>query len=535
MDLGKSLTISKYLIKNYIVNPFLKGLRRKAILIIALAVMVGIIAAAIVISSTSAPENESNESLGPSIRGSLLALGLNKFAIIDLISASLMLMILLGAITGKAAITVMEEAEYEILLAQPLDMETYFLGRFLRDTAQMLAFTAWYIAFVPIAMDLSGGNPKAALLPISILLLTAYLSALATLIHELKITWRGDYIRLIASSYALISIIHSILSWGISPLLSVPFRPLAESIVYCATISEGTSDVLLSIGEGLLILLLMLLLDLGLAGRISPEYIKPASALMKVKKKKPKRNAEFYSRDPRKAIFNYIFRLEVLNIKHIATISLITLITWFTTYFLKEVASGKLGILFGSFQFISIFLIPLLVSEALAFLINASMARDLAALWIYRVYAKDLKPMAESLMMKYALYLSEAFLVISVFDAVASSNFLMLFLPLLMLPLTVLIACILLMIVTYLASKRRIVKQAPSGLYMLEELAAGLLMLVVIPVYMISDLLLKIALSLLSSSEAVFLSLVAVISSWLLLKLLTSPLADIISSYDIAS
>lgn len=538
MDLKKSLTIARYLIKNYIINPFLRGLKKKVIFLIAIAIVGVIVATALIALTPSTSEGESNESLGASMRENLIALGLNKFVLIDLIGAALTLMILLGMITGRAAITVMEEAEYELLLAQPLDMETYFLGRFMRDTAQMLVITIWYVAFVPMALDLSGGNPKAALLPISVLLLTAYLSALTTLISELKIVWReGEgYIRLFASFYALISIMHSLLAWRVSPLLSMPFRPLAESIVYCATISEGMSDVLLSLSKGLLILLPILFMELKLAGRVSPEYIKPTSVLIREREsKKSGRRVELYSQDPGRAVFNYIFRLEVLNAKHFAILSSVVLITGLISYVLKEVAAGKLELLFGSLQFLSLFLVPLLVSEMVAFLVNASMARDFAALWIYRVYARDLKPVAESLMLKYALYLSEAFLVISVFDAVTTGNPLMLLLPLIILPLTVLTAFLLLMIVTYLASKRKIVRQVPSGLYMLEELAASLLMLIVIPVYVISDVLLKMILSLLPNLEVALISLVATISSWLLLKLLTISLASLISSYDVAS
>ncbi len=534
MDIGKSLTVAKYLIKNYVINPFLRGLRKRLALISGILAVI-VILIVILVVLIPPPEKVSNAS-SPSLRGSIIALGLNKDILIDIIGSILTFMITISIVQERAAISVMEEAEYEVLLAQPLDLGTYFLGRFMRDTVQMLAFTVWYFSLVPMALDLSGGRLKAALLPASIFILTAYLSALATMISELKILWRERwvYIRLASILYVLLSVAHSFLIQRISPLLSAPFIFLARSIVYCATISESIYDVLLSLGEGSLILFLILVVELKLAERISPEYIKPTSVLIKEKRRGKRKTREIYSSDPRKSIFNYLFRWEVVNRRHMATLSFIVLATGILTYILKEFLVIKLGALAESLQFISIFLIPLLVSEAVSFLINSSMARDLAAFWIYRVYARELEPVAEGLMLKYIFYLSEAFLVISIYDAIVTSP-LMLLMPLIVLPLTVIMAFLLLMSVTYLASKRRIVRQAPVGLYMLEDLATGLVMVMVISIYMISDVLIKILLPTIPSFELVIVCASSLILALILHKVLVTSLSDIIFSYDLLS
>ncbi len=537
MKLGKSLIIAKYLIKNYLINPFLKSFRKKHALIAGILVAIVILAAIVIFAIFAPPEPEGgNSSSSASIRKSMIALRLNKYVIIDVVSSALTLIMVFEVIRGRITISVMEEAEYEVLLAQPLDMETYFLGRFVKDTVWMFTFTAWYVSLIPIATDLSKGRSKAVLLPVSIFLMTSYLSALDTLISELKIIWREkkDYLRLTALLYIIISAAHSLLARRISPLISAPFIFLARSIVYCATISESILDVLLSLGGGTFVLILILLAEMKLADRISPEYVKPASILMKEKKFKKRERRKIYSLGSSESVFNYLFRWEIVNRRHIITLALILLATGLPAYILRRFLVAKLGISIETLQFLSLFLIPLLASEALSFLINSSMAKDLAAFWIYRVYARDLKPIARSLMLKYAFYLSEAFLVISVYDAITASPS-MILMPLIILPLTILMAFLLLAVVTYLASRRRIIRQAPVGLYMLEELAASLVMVIVISIYMVSDILMKFLLPTIPDIELAVICLVSLVLALILHKILTESLSDLMFSYDVLS
>lgn len=89
-------------------------------------------------------------------------------------------------------------------------------------------------------------------------------------------------------------------------------------------------------------------------------------------------------------------------------------------------------------EFTSIFLTPFILSIVASGIVNMLLANDLAYLWIHKVYAIDTRPLAEALIIKYTVSLTEALLVVTIVDTVLSDNLASLLLPVVALPAIVL-------------------------------------------------------------------------------------------------
>ncbi|RLE68460.1 MAG: hypothetical protein DRJ43_05560 [Thermoprotei archaeon] len=539
MEIRKSLTITKYLLKNYVINPFVKKFK-KALLSIA---VIGLIMGVVVFAPITLLDHEANKTEGQpfkeSFREILLRLGLNKYKLVDILSSLLTLSPLLMVITGKAAIRVIEEAEYELLLAQPLDMSTYVLGRSFMELAQMTLMSLPYFGFVPLISQISGGNwGKAFLFPPVLLTIIAYFSVISTLVNVIRISFMEKewLMKFTCLAYLLIAAFHSILTLRPSPLLKLPFRYLAEAAIYCATISEDLQGVLIRWELSLGILVLLLLLTVKLAGRVPAEYVRPISELMKEARSKAfKTGASLYSADPEEALFRYVFSFDVLTLTHLRNLLIVLAVSGGSGLVFLHVAP-KLGFDPRNASFITTFIIPLMVSEMASFLVGQAIAKDLSAMWMFRVYALELKPLASGLLLKHSMYFSEAFLTIALFDAIVREDPRLLLEPLIVLPITIFTSFVLLVVTTYLASKRKIVKQMPTGLYMFEDIALLVVTVIVILTYFSATLLFKEVLIPNFTFQTASLSiLLSIIISWALHKASSRILADVTRLYDLAS
>ena len=545
MDLGRSLTVAKYLLKNYVINPFIKRFKTVVLGAVVIGIIVGGVVAVTIALSPGEPEAQVNQtedsglSLGRSLRETLLRAGLDKRDLIAGVSAMLALTFLLMVTLGKAAIRVMEEAEYELLLAQPLDMGTYVLGRELAEFAQVSLMGLPYLSFVPLAYELNGGNmSKAALFPLALLTVMAFLSVLSTLINVVKIMARGRerLLRLAMLAYFSAGAAHSLLSWGISPMLSLPFRPMAEALVYCATISESVSHVLARWGLSVAIILGLEAVVIRLADRTSPEHVRPVSELVRESwAKAARREISLYSPDPGAALFRFAFSIEVLSLRHLRNLAAVAVTSGVIGFILLRVGP-KFGLEPSAASFAVSFMVPLIVGEMAMIIVGAVMARDLAAMWVFRVYALELRPLASGLILKYATYLSEAFLAIGIFDAVLLGQPQALLLPVAVLPITMFMVLLLLVSTCYLASKRRVVRQMPTGLYMFEDVALLVISILVMPAYMLATLLFTEILLPRLTFQATLLTLAAsALLSWALHEASKRILAEAMRIWDLAS
>jgi len=180
--------------------------------------------------------------------------------------------------------------------------------------------------------------------------------------------------------------------------------------------------------------------------------------------------------------------------------------------------------------------VPLIVGEMAMIIVGAVMARDLAAMWVFRVYALELRPLASGLILKYATYLSEAFLAIGIFDAVLLEQSQALLLPVAVLPITTFTVLLLLVSTCYLASKRRVVRQMPTGLYMFEDVALLVISILVMPAYMLATLLFTEILLPRLTFQATLLTLAAsALLSWALHEASKRILAEAMRIWDLAS
>ena len=105
----RALTVAKYLLKNQVVNPFLRRFKTLLLFAVVVGVLGGLLAVALFSGQPEAEEAEPEE--GPGVREFLREFGVDKWAVLDLGSAALTAGLLLVLIQGRDYVTVMEEAE----------------------------------------------------------------------------------------------------------------------------------------------------------------------------------------------------------------------------------------------------------------------------------------------------------------------------------------------------------------------------------------------------------------------------------------
>ncbi len=431
----------------------------------------------------------------------------------------------------------MEEAEYEVLLAQPLTMRDYILGRKLFETVQALGLLVFFLPYSTFAYELSGGSlAKALLFPAALLLLQVYASAVLALIDLalIALPQRRGAIRGLALAYLLASILHSAATGGVSPLLTLPSRIAAEPLVYCATISEPVSAVAARLAGSCAVVGAAYALLAKFSNRLHPENVRPLSAIMREQVKRAWSLVKgLYSPSPSLAALKHSLLLSVANLRHallaLSGVGAAAIIG----YFVVELLVKRLGISLSGFE--TSFLAPFVVAEICSVAVASSLVNDLPAIWVYRVYAPSLAPFIRGLLLKYSLYMFEALLALSAFDYMVASQPLNLLYPVSALPVLALSSSLLLLAVSLVASKRRVVKRAPTGLYVLEDLAMLAVFIPVMLAVMFSNAGFKLLASALPGSliaaNAAFSLVVFALLAWAL----PLPLAAVVQRLDYAS
>ncbi|RLF04870.1 MAG: hypothetical protein DRK00_05730 [Thermoprotei archaeon] len=531
MATRRALTVAKYLIKNYIVNPFLRRLRRALLFFIALIIVGGAIGLAMYLATPS-PE-EAEEALHMSLRRELHSLGINKRVAIDFLSLALTLALIAAALRGRAYLTVAEEAEYEVLLAQPITMAEYVIGRSLLSFAQTALFSPAYAFMIPAIYDLSGGNLiKALLFPAAVLLSTAFISFATDLVASLKavLRERERLLKVATYAYLVVGVSHSLAIRYASPLLTAPAKLVAEPVVYCATVIEPWQLVATELTIEALMVTGILSALAGISRRLQPELVKPVSEVLR-ESAGERRSRAMYSPSPGRALFNQVFLFEFTSPSHLRNVGIGVSVAALCGYLFSHVLNVPRLIP----RFAADIAMLLVIAQLVGLIASMILARDLASLWIYRVYALSLAPLAKGLLLKYTLYFSEVLLAFSAFNAVASWEPVSLLYPIVALPISLTASFLLLALLSYIASKRRIVKQAPTGLYFFEELAVAIVYAVVIPLIAMSGVIFRLVLgyataTLLAAAVASSLALACLIF-WLASR----ALAGLIEGLDIVS
>jgi len=493
--MNKILIIFKYLTKNYIINPFIAKHKK---IFVTLAILFFVSILALIFSIYSGPSHPHNKPvLSMNIREILANYGLDKYKLCDIISLVITLIVFVPFITGRSVLWVIEEAEYEILLAQPISMKDYLVARLFFQYGREGLLYIYSIWIIPFIFDIVYGSvTRLVIFFISLYILLFIVSALSYIVTLINIysEARGKrYIpRLLASIYLLIGAIDSIIIFYPSPIFTYPFKFLAELLIYPLAMSINIIDIIYPLLGSLSTIIPIYLIIVYLSRYFTPEYVKPISIIRRERMIKgvgrftPKISFKTGS----DAIKSYIFNLSIFNYKHIRNISLAIIISIASSFIFKNLLSRyPLNFISTSdIPFISSFIIPFYISIALAGIISRILSNDLSSFWIYRVYSINMKNVARWLIIKYSVYFIEAYIVIAVIDTIFTYEYIRLLLPISLLPITVILSLVSLAAVTYFASKRRVVKIAPTGLYTLEELVLTIIMLFTITLILSSKI-----------------------------------------------
>ncbi len=163
------------------------------------------------------------------------------------------------------------------------------------------------------------------------------------------------------------------------------------------------------------------------------------------------------------------------------------------------------------------------------------LGNDLAYLWIHRVYVIDPKPLAEALIVKYVLSLTESLLIVGVVNWILSNNPYLILLPVIALPLTIMTAPIVLFVVLRFASRRKVIKQAVVGLYVVEDLILMLLWSIIVVFFLAVTVAYNHIVGLMTLYSAIMLVVASIIVSVIIGFISVRLLSKYIARIDIAS
>lgn len=473
------LKIVLTLAKNYVVNPFIYRYRYLFLGLILLLVVSSI---GILLSP-----QEKQMAIVEGTKSILHDLGLGHREIVGLLSASTLLVIIYMLFRGGLFIVVAEEAEYELLLSQPIGLRTYFAGKALSLILQYVMYSVLYVTAIPIVLLFTKDVFKAILTPIILGLTLSFFPLTRLLVDIIRTITREHRLSKAVDTciiaYVLLGLLHSYHTSTISPILSLPLRPIFETIYYLLT-REPLITVLQNATLMVVELSVIVIAITVLAGRLSPESIKPLYLVARDRLLWSLRYASriVFRGGLRKTTYKVVIGLTHLSNTHILLYTLSMVAAIIISYMARILVYRYFNPMI--LEFTSIFLTPFILSIAASGIVNILLANDLAYLWIHRVYAIDTKPLAEALIIKYTISLTEALLVVAVVDTVLSGNLISLLLPVIALPAIVLTAPIVLFVALRFAAKRRVVRQAMIGLYVVEDVVMMMLWSIIVMVFL---------------------------------------------------
>ena len=532
MNIKKTLIVFWYLLKNYILNSIFRKHRFISLFFIGVIVFIAVVVA-ITGGSFNRDRSEHNYTSASALRRLLKSYGVDKYVIIDLLSTLTLTYFALCLIFEfRLRIIVMSEAEYEVLLSQPIDMSTYILAKRFSDLIQIAWMSIFMAGFIPYSIQLSGGNySKPLLIPVSLMLLFIVLGSLSMTLSILAYVIREKlrYVKLILILYMASGLLHSLYIGWISPILSAPLKPAFEAIIYCLTITEDVGDVLLAYVKVLVIIVLLNILIVKASNYIHPELIQPITVGMAERRKRVRESVEMRYLGPAdRVVFNYVCLAKVAGRGNITFVFVSTALAFIAGYVLANCVPDPEFLVF-----VSSVLTPMIVSQVIEALVNASLALDLPSMWIYRVYMLSIKPFISSLVLRYSAYISEGLLILAVFNFSLTRNPAHLLLPLTVLPSTVIVSYVILLVAIYFASRRKVVKKAPTGLYVTEGIVVSILLIVFMPAFLIADLVYKLLLNILPVEFIVLSSAVSLAIALAIHEVLANPIAGFVEKIDI--
>ncbi|MEM2794885.1 MAG: hypothetical protein QXY49_03405, partial [Thermofilaceae archaeon] len=387
-----------------------------------------------------------------------------KWEVIEYFSSSAMITFLFTVLVlGRGCVLIDSEAERELLLTNPISMYEYFNAHTLHEAITLAVSFLPYGMF--IAFFTNGCNGiKAILLAVPTLAFTYLFTILSGVLAILTI---NRVLRLLVRAtiviYVTASIVQSLLTLRISPLLSLPFTPIIKPIIFCFTITEDPTQVLLETLPVLLATASITLIGVHLADLVYPERLKLPVELQFVFPEE-ETIKPIYS-NPRKAIYNVILLQPLLSRKHLAAATLAVIAPLVLGYGLRLFNTQLSSHIISNLGFSFSFLFPMVINAQVF-----AVASTLGPIWIYRVNLADMKVLASAFLLRLTIYCSEVCLAFSLFVAVITGRLQYLLLPLVALPAATASATVTLILLAYVMSKKRLARRTETGLTLPEEI-----------------------------------------------------------------
>ncbi len=529
----KATVIALYLVKNYVWNPFVKKYRYLFIGLIMLLLVFTIIV-------SFKPREVVEESIVGSVKNILGELGLSLSDISAILSLVAFLTVYYTVVKGGMFVVVAEEAEYEILLSQPISLRSYFAGKSLSIVMQYTLYSILYITVIPIVAIFTGDVIKAIVAPLilGVSLAIFPLSRLLADVVRVALASRKGYERIIdltLTLYVLIGLIDTVTRWYPSPILTWMFQPTFNAILYCFSTSVSILGIAYWILWIIVILAGLSVAITFLGGGIYPENIRPLYHIAKEKliwSMRPRKKIDLWSSSPEKSLFKYIIGVELYNSQHVLLSIALMALGGVGAYFTRILFLKNMDV--GDLEYITMFITPFIVSMIASGLVNILLAQDLAYLWIYRVYLRDQKPYARVLLLKYYINLLEAFTMIGLINAILLDNYILIATPIVVLPLIVITAPIVLAVALRFASRRRVVKTSVVGLYVVEDVVMMLLWSLLTLFFIADTFAFTIISYKLTLTSIIYLSLISILVTYVIHRIGLKLLTRIITSMDIA-
>jgi len=474
LGLKEQLTIMKYVIKDAVINPVI---RSKSGVVYIVFMALGFTALLASLASSPGRGGPAGTPISYGIRAFLLAHGLNRFAVADMVSAALTAITVLAFALTPPKVSV-RGAEYELVLTQPIEVRDFIMGKALVSATQQFMFVPYILSMLIISSFIAPNPTKALLAILSFLLISTYFTLLdtATNLVALALARRGlrKAFRAACLAYLAVGLAHTALLKYPSPILAVPLKPLAASLTYSLAISPSVAEVGGWLALSLIPIAAIFALIPPLADAVEVEDLKPlalpggvrrgAVGGKRVRGRQVLKGLDLSS--PGRAVMSVMYYSSILSVTHLrslaAAITVPAAACLATRYFLPAWVTGVVG-------FTAYMVIPLATALTLTSLLNIIMVRDLMTYWIYRVYLANMKPAATALLLKVFTYTMEAVVVMATSITALTLNPIDALIIPVAAPAAALTSFAALALVTYFASKRKIVKQAPTGMYVMES------------------------------------------------------------------
>ena len=465
------LTLFWYLAKNRTINPLLKRRSGQAMIIL--------VASLFIINAVEYSQNlYSSTSMLDSMKPFLHSLGLNHVSIALIVSAILTAYTIYVLFRGKP-IYIPEEI-YETVLSQPVDLEEYMLANILETISGPVILLPAFLGLALFGLFMTNNPLRAILFMFGNLIILSAVIIIDTLFTLVRRKTGRKYLFIgLLIGILLAGIAHSVVIHSYSPIFALPYIPVAYALV--APIASS-----IEISQATLLLIIGYTEIIGLA--IIASFLARGIGIEDLSPKKYYRGKVFEGGKirikfggPSEILYSYLFMGRIFNPKHLgglATITVISIIAGFvaSTYF-GGTASGV------NAYFVEFF-IPMMTGMALYSLSAQVIAWDLRCYWLYRVYAIDMAPVAAALISRLAVYCVEAGLVMLAGVSAYFHDPSMIIITAYYVPGGIIAGAIQLMILSYMASKKQVIRETPAGIYTVEGFTAVLLEVVIIVIFM---------------------------------------------------